>query len=282
MKNKKTNLILLIVVFLMALFGNINTANAEVINNTKSYHSPYSGICREISVEAGDLVYWAFKTYDHEFLVSPTLIYEDGTNISYDLRTKGQGVIAFSFAEIITLEFMNYDVYSGYMELFIGLNEPPASEYVSITSVNCDNDRELIDLSWEVRGFVFFIKLDLYYEYEFVAEMRDEIQCDIHSSVNWGFDNNEDVFSGDKFHIRISDVDDPDVYRFSNYFTIEIDDPYDPFDYYESDYFLERLFWWSLIILVPIGVVVIVAVVLVKKHKRKSPKEIINVQGRTT
>lgn len=229
MKNKKTKLILLSIIFLMVLVGNLNVANAEVINNSKGYYYPYTGTSREISVEAGDLVYWSFETFDHEFLIDPTIIYEDETSTSYGLSTKAQGAIAFWSAEIITLEFMNYDVYSGYMELFIGLNEPPASEYVAITSVNCDNDIELIDISWEVRGFVFFIKLDLYYEYEFVTEMWDEIQC-IHSSTNWGFDDNEDVFSGDKFHIKISDVDDPDVYRFSNYFTIEIDDSTDPVD----------------------------------------------------
>jgi len=33
------------------------------------------------------------------------------------------------------------------------------------------------------------------------------------------------------------------------------------------------LFWWSLIIFVPIGIVSIVAVVFIKKHKRKTQKE---------
>jgi len=53
---------------------------------------------------------------------------------------------------------------------------------------------------------------------------------------------------------------------------------YEPYEPYEPDdlsdrYFLERLFWWSLIIFVPIGIVSIVAVVFIKKHKRKTPKE---------
>ena len=58
-------------------------------------------------------------------------------------------------------------------------------------------------------------------------------------------------------------------------------EPYDPPDLSDR-YLLERLFWWSLIIFVPIGIVVIVAVVLVKKHKRKAPKEVAIVQERVT
>lgn len=228
MKNKK--MIVIASILLLSMFGNLNVVNAEIIINNKMYCNIYSGMGSEISVEAGDMVYWSFETYDHEFLIDPTIIYEDETNTSYGLSTKAQGVIAFWSAEIITLRFMNYDVHSGYMNLFIGLNEPPANKYVAITSVNCNNDWSLIDLSWEVRGFVFFVKIDLYYAYEFVTGMWDgqDIQCDIQNSANWGFDDNEDIFSGDKFHIKISDVDDPYVYKFSNYFTIELDDPVVP------------------------------------------------------
>jgi hypothetical protein len=59
-------------------------------------------------------------------------------------------------------------------------------------------------------------------------------------------------------------------------------------DYYHESYdlsdryFLERLFWWLLIIFVPIGITIIVAIVLVKKHKRKAPKEVAIVQERAT
>lgn len=63
---------------------------------------------------------------------------------------------------------------------------------------------------------------------------------------------------------------------------INIDYYYEPYDppNLSDRYLLERLFWWSLIIFVPIGIVVIVAVVLIKKHKRKAPKEVIVIQER--
>lgn len=60
---------------------------------------------------------------------------------------------------------------------------------------------------------------------------------------------------------------------------IDYYEPYDPPDLSDR-YFLERLFWWSLIILVPIGIVSIVAVVFIKKHKRKALKEVIVIQER--
>lgn len=56
-------------------------------------------------------------------------------------------------------------------------------------------------------------------------------------------------------------------------------EPYDPPDLSDR-YLLERLFWWSLIIFVPIGIVIIIAVVLIKKHKRKAPKEVVIVRER--
>lgn len=50
--------------------------------------------------------------------------------------------------------------------------------------------------------------------------------------------------------------------------SIGIREPYDPYE--QDQYFLERLFWWLLIIFVPIGIVIIVAVVLIIRHKKKT------------
>lgn len=69
---------------------------------------------------------------------------------------------------------------------------------------------------------------------------------------------NKDIFYGRTVDIQVN---------IDHYY-----EPYDPLDLSDR-YFLERLFWWLLIIFVPIGVVVIIAVVLVKKHKRKAPSE---------
>lgn len=256
----------------MVLFGNINMVNAEVLTNTKSYRDPYSGMSIDFNVVAGDYVYWLFKTYDHEFLVDIVLIDELGNEQSYGTRIRGCGSISFRSIGSYTLRFMNYDVYSGYMELFVGLNEQEEEESVVIASVACD--RGIIDVEWEVAGSVWFINLDLYYGDEFITEIFDEIQCEHHDSVRWGFYDNENVFSGDEFRIKITDFDDPDVYSFSDYFTIEVDDPYVPYDPNSNLWNTINNIIFMLVI--PLCIVLAIAIpiiVLVRKHKRKTPEK---------
>ena len=50
--------------------------------------------------------------------------------------------------------------------------------------------------------------------------------------------------------------------------SIGIREHYEPYE--QDQYFLERLFWWLLIIFVPIGIVIIVAVILIRRHKKKT------------
>lgn len=250
----------------MVLVGDMNIANAEVINNTKGYYYPNSGMSFDLNITEGDYIDWSFKTYDHTFCVDVVIIDElENEQILSEGETEDSHGVVFGSSGLYELEFMNYDIYSGYMEVFVGLNEEEENEFVAITSVNCDDDRSLIDISWEVKGSVFFIKLDLYYGYEFVTEIYDEIQC-IHSSTNWGFYDNEDVFSGDKFQIKISDVDDPDVYSFSNYFTIEIDDPTDPVDPNGIPSFN------PLIIIGIIGSISVISAIVIRKKINKKSK----------
>ncbi len=265
MKNKKTKLILLNIIFLMVLFGNIDMVNAEVLTNTKSYHEPYSGMSVDFNVVAGDYVYWLFKTYDHEFLVDIVLIDELGNEQSYGTRIRGCGSISFQSTGSYTLEFMNYDIYSGYMELFVGLNEQEEEESVVITSVVCG--RSIIDVEWEVAGSVWFINLDLYYGDEFITKIFDEVQCSSYDSIRWGFYDNEDVFSGDEFRIKITDFDDPDVYSFSDYFTIEVDDPYKPYDMWKPT---GNVLFFVIISIAIVGVIII-GYIIFKKKASKEP-----------
>lgn len=129
-------------------------------------------------------------------------------------------------------------------------------------------------ITWTSTGDIDHVKIELYKDGYFLETIVSYTDND--GSYTWYLGSNDVYSEGQFYQIIIFDYYDDSIYDCSDYFKIDIT----PVDYYESDYFLERLLWWSLIIFVPIGIVIIVAVVLIKKHKRKAPKEVIVIQER--
>lgn len=127
-------------------------------------------------------------------------------------------------------------------------------------------------ITWTSTGSFDYVRIELYKNGVFLKTISSTTYND--GSYDWYIYIYDDYTDSSYYQIKITDYYDDSIYDYSNYFSIEIESE-EPDPYKQSQLFLISLFW---IILILTGIGLFVAGILVRKHKRKSPKEVIIIQ----
>ena len=133
-------------------------------------------------------------------------------------------------------------------------------------------------ITWTSTGDIDYVKIDLYKSGVYLETITSGANND--GSYTW-YISSDDYIDSSYYKIKITDYDDNSIYDYSDYFSIEEPEPYDPYD-------PNRNLWNTInniifMIVIPLCIVLAIAIpiVFVIRNKRKSPKEQI-IQVRET
>jgi len=166
---------------------------------------------------------------------------------------------SFSIFTSKTIEFSFYIVEYGKS---ITINSPITNDVFS-------NGYNYID--WSTTGDISYVRIELYYDDSFLVVVYPAEYND--GSYYWYLSSSDTYTEGSYYQIKISDYYDNSIYDYSDYFTIEIieDDNIKPIPWYV-------LLGITMTFMFAIAIIVPVAIILIRRHKRKSPKEIVIIQ----
>ena len=273
MKNRK--ILFGTIILLFAITGICNISNVFAIDNPDYTETIPPGTYLELGIDVnkGDELRIEYEVIsggdkDVDFYIKDS----DGNKVLDWGRVVGYGLCYFDapYDDYFRVIFSN--TFSIITSKVIEINLDIVAYGKSITIISpktndvFDNGYNYID--WSTTGTINYVRIELYYGNSFLDVIDSQAYDD--GSYSWYLSTSDTYTEGSYYQIRISDYYDDTIYDFSDYFTIEIDEDYvDPYDTESDNFFLG---WLVFIILPAIAVIIIVAVLVIRRKKR-IPKE---------
>ena len=278
MKNKKLKLISIVLIgFLCILIG------SPFINGETQTRTLLSNQCWGLStmLQTGDTV--NFRIESSQVSINVYIMDEDQMNFYLENPQDEASYYIYEYWHyfIITSSFVaQYN--QRYYVLMINPSDSTSTyvvidltidEYVNptITITNPTNidtfENGYNYITWTSTGSFDYVIIELYKDGYFLETISHGTPNS--GSYSWYIYDNDDYIDDSDYQIKISDWVDDSIYDYSDYFTIEEPDPYDPYEPTDYSYIVRNIFFFVIIPTIIIGAVIVGYVIFKKKH----PKE---------